>query len=130
MKLLLDKRFQKRLIRFLFGIVLLISLNLIGNWLSPFIPFPLPGSVIGLILISTLLVLGWVPLKWVDDAAKFLLSFMSLFYVPYGIGIISIDDTTLAFGWKILLVVSITTVMVLLITGKLFTYIKSKSSHE
>ena len=67
--------------------LLLIACNEAGNWLSSALALPVPGTVIGiLILLAGLLVTGRVP-----DALRrmtaFLLAHLNLFYVPAGVGL-------------------------------------------
>ena len=66
---------------------LLIALNEAGNWLSDTFALPVPGTVIGiLILLAGLLFTGRVP-DPLRRVTTFLLTHLNLFYVPAGIGL-------------------------------------------
>ncbi|NIJ40901.1 holin-like protein [Parvibaculum indicum] len=67
--------------------VLLVACNEAGNWLSDTLALPVPGTVIGiLILLAGLLATGRVP-EPLRRVATFLLSHLNLFYVPAGVGL-------------------------------------------
>ena len=67
--------------------LLLVICNEAGNWLSDALALPVPGTVIGiLILLAGLLVTGRVP-EPLHRATTFLLAHLNLFYVPAGIGL-------------------------------------------
>ena len=67
--------------------LLLVICNEAGNWLSDALALPVPGTVIGiLILLAGLLVTGRVP-EPLRRATAFLLAHLNLFYVPAGIGL-------------------------------------------
>ncbi len=67
--------------------VLLVACNEAGNWLSNVLVLPVPGTVIGiLILLAGLLATGRVP-EPLRRVATFLLSHLNLFYVPAGVGL-------------------------------------------
>lgn len=42
----------------------------------------MPGVVIGLVLFTASLFLGWIRLEWVESSSSFLLKHMLLFFVP------------------------------------------------
>jgi holin-like protein len=59
---------------------------LAGEFFSRVLLVPLPGNVIGLILLLVCLHLRWVRLRWMEETAQFLLSHMMLFFAPFIIG--------------------------------------------
>ena len=68
--------------------LLLVVCNEAGNWLSETLALPVPGTVIGiLILLAGLLVTGRVP-EPLRRVTTFLLTHLNLFYVPAGIGLL------------------------------------------
>lgn len=108
------------------GFLILITLYFVGDFLSALLPFPVPGSVIGLLLIFLLLYTKVIRLQWVDDAASLLLAFLGVFYVPYGVGIIEANDAVKERAGLILLVIAVVTISVLFFSGKLFSLLGQK----
>src|SRR5690625_6129150 len=86
------KSYMKPFIAFLAqvlpGFLILLILYLIGEWIAGWIPFPVPGAVVGMILIFVLLQSRLIPLTWVEKATDYILIFMGVFYISYGVGIV------------------------------------------
>lgn len=70
-----------------FGII--IGLSLVGEVLNSVIPLPVPASVWGMVLLFVLLCLKVIKLDQVQDAADFLLSIMTVMFVPVGASLIT-----------------------------------------
>lgn len=64
------------------GWVLIFAFLGAGWVLQWLLALPVPGNVLGLLLLLAALVLGWVRLEWVEAAATFLLRHMLLFFAP------------------------------------------------
>lgn len=68
------------------GFAILAFFQLAGWLIQRLTGLPLPANVIGLLLFIVALFLKWVPLHKVEEAASFLLKYMSLFFVPVIVG--------------------------------------------
>jgi holin-like protein len=68
------------------GIAWLFGFWLAGEFCAKVLQVPLPGNVIGLILLFVALHLKWVRLHWVEQAARFLQSHLMLFFAPFVVG--------------------------------------------
>ena len=99
-----------------FGII--IGLSLVGEVLNSVIPLPVPASVWGMVLLFVLLCLKVIKLDQVQDAADFLLSIMTVMFVPVGASLITsfadIKDEILG----IFAIIIVSTVVCFLVTGK------------
>ncbi|AIG25740.1 CidA/LrgA family protein [Brevibacillus sp. 7WMA2] len=71
----------------MYGWIILFAFYGIGVIFHNYLYIPLPGSLIGLILLTTSLVTKLVPLRLVEGAADFLLKNMLLFFVPIIVGV-------------------------------------------
>lgn len=69
------------------GLALLIGFFLLGNLLHR-LGVPIPGGVLGLLLLYAALTTGVVPLAWLQRAADLLLRHMVLLFVPLTVGLI------------------------------------------
>jgi holin-like protein len=69
------------------GMVLLLVFQFVGEGLAVLLALPIPGNVIGMALLLLVLSAGWVKLEWLQDAAELLLSYMAMFFVPAGVGV-------------------------------------------
>lgn len=73
-----------------FGII--FSLCWISVILEKYIPFPIPATVIGLILLFICLVTGILKIENIKEKSDFLLGNMAFFFVPAAVGIINYFD--------------------------------------
>ena len=97
--------------------VFLLGITIIGEGLSKILFFPLPGSILGLLLLLTVLLKEWVNLEQIEELSTFLLNHLALFFVPAGVGLITVLGL-LKETWFILLIISITTtILVLIVTA-------------
>jgi holin-like protein len=72
------------------AILLFIGLDLLGNWLQSRLGLPIPGALIGLILLTIVLCLRphWAGPR-LRSGARLLVGSMALFFVPAGTGVIT-----------------------------------------
>lgn len=75
--------------QYLRAFALLYLCLIIGNLLSAILPFAVPGSIIGMLILFTLLALQIVPADWAKPGCSLLLKNMTLLFVPIGIGIMN-----------------------------------------
>lgn len=90
------------------GLAWLLALQSLGEVLSRALSLPLPGPVIGMLLLLLALNLRWVR-EPVAHCANLLLSHLSLLFVPVGVGVMTHMDLIARFGAKILVVVVLST---------------------
>jgi len=77
----------------------------------------LPSSIIGMLLLTLFLKLGWVKLKWVKGMSDFLVANLGFFFVPPGVALMLYFDIISAQFWPIAIASIISTVLVLVVTG-------------
>ncbi|WP_416347582.1 CidA/LrgA family protein [Acerihabitans sp. TG2] len=78
---------------------------------------PLPANVIGMFLLLALILSGLLPVQWVSAGARWLLAEMLLFFVPAVVAVINYTQLLMLDGWRIFLVIAISTALVLGTTG-------------
>ena len=106
-----------KMIKLLIQTALLFTFYYIGVWLQETLNLLIPGSVIGMILLFLLLVFRIIPQKWVDEGSSFLTGILPLLFVPVCVGIMKYANLFSAEGAIIVLVIFISTLMTLAITG-------------
>lgn len=73
-------------------ITLLAGLSQLGFWLAAAFGLPLPGNLVGMLILLGLLASGIVPLKWIDAGASLLLAHLAFFFVPIAVGLMGFAD--------------------------------------
>ncbi|MCD7975729.1 MAG: CidA/LrgA family protein [Tannerellaceae bacterium] len=78
---------------------------------------PFPSSIVGMLLLTLFLKLGWVKLRWIKGLADFLVSNLGFFFVPPGVALMLYFDVIQAQFWPILIASVVSTLLVLVVTG-------------
>jgi len=98
----------------------------LGELLSRGLALPIPGPVVGMLLL--LLALRWTPVREpVAACANFLLSHLSLLFVPVGVGVMTHLGLLNQFGVRMLLVIVLSTWIGLTVTALTLLYFQKAS---
>ncbi len=98
------------------GLTVLLLCQSAGEALARLLHLPLPGPVLGLLLLGALL--AWAPVRApVEAVAQPLLSHLSLLFVPVGVGVISHLDLIAQYGLRMMLALVLSTWAGLLVTA-------------
>lgn len=106
-----------KIIQICVQILIITTFLLIGNAIHSYARLPIPGSVIGLVLLFLALYLRIIPLKLVDVGAKLLTAELLLFFIPSAVGIMNYPDLFGIVGIKLIIIIFISTVFVMMGTG-------------
>jgi len=101
------------------GLTFLLLFQLCGEIISRSLDLPIPGNVMGMGLMLLGLIAGWVDVKWIEEAAEILLSNMTLFFVPAGVGVMVYSDLIAAEWLPITVATVVSTFVVMAVTGVL-----------
>jgi len=112
------------------GLVLLLLFQFIGEGLSTLLNLPIPGNVIGMALLLLALACGWVKLDWLQEAAELLLTYMALFFVPAGVGVMLYFDLIGREWLPIVAATVISTFVVMAVTGWAATLLDKSEKPE
>jgi len=99
------------------GFAILVGLQLLGTLLVEQLGLPIPGNVIGMLLLFAALRMNLVRLEWVRDAAQLLLSHMALLFVPAGVGVMVYFDLIVMEWLPIVVATLVSTFVVMAVTG-------------
>ncbi|MFT3718759.1 CidA/LrgA family protein [Pseudorhodoferax sp.] len=97
------------------GLTWLLALQSLGELLARGLQLPFPGPVVGMVLL--LVALRWAPVRTpVAACADFLLSHLSLLFVPVGVGVITHLGLLADYGLRMLAVVVLSTWVGIVVT--------------
>ncbi|WP_369308278.1 CidA/LrgA family protein [Providencia rettgeri] len=65
---------------------------IVGNLISTLLPFAIPGSIVGMLILFALLALQIIPAHWAQPGCSILLKNMTILFVPIGVGIMNYYD--------------------------------------
>ena len=95
----------------MFGFFVLIAFWFAGSALVTWLHWPIPGSVVGLLgLWIVLIIHGGVP-DWLKQPSNLLLRYLTLLFVPAGVGLIKHWDLLTHYGLQIVLIIAISSVL-------------------
>lgn len=78
----------RAVLTFVFGLALLVALAALGDWLVRVTGASVPGSVVGMLLLTALLETHLLRLELVRPAAELLVRHLALLYVPAGVALL------------------------------------------
>ena len=94
---------MRTLITIAIQIAALLIINGVGYTLATALQLPLPGNLLGMLLLLSLLATGLVPVRWVESSASVLIRHLGFFFVPITVGLMSLGDLFLDNGVAILI---------------------------
>ena len=77
----------------------------------------LPSSIIGMLLLTLFLKLGWIKLHWVQGMSDFLVANLGFLFIPPGVALMLYFDIIAAEFWPIAIASLVSTLLVLVVTG-------------
>lgn len=96
---------MRETLRLLWQTALLAGISLSMNWLVRVTGIPIPGNILGIIVLFALLCCGVFREQWIDTAAPFLLKHMIFFFVPLTVGLM--DCYEVFFDYGLVLIVAL-----------------------
>ncbi|SFN94636.1 CidA/LrgA family protein [Xenorhabdus japonica] len=109
--------------QYLRAFALLYLCLIAGNIISALLPFSLPGSIIGLLLLFCLLAFQIIPSHWVKPGCNLLMKNMTLLFLPIGVGIMNYYSQLSQQMFPILLSCIVSTIIVMVVVAYSSHYI-------
>ncbi|WP_018884009.1 CidA/LrgA family protein [Paenibacillus massiliensis] len=110
------------------GVLLLFSvgMNALVGWLH----WPIPGSIVGMLLLFILLQTKVIRLSWIEIGASWLLAELLLFFIPSAVGVMDYLPLLEHDGMSILFIVLLGTFIVMAVTGLVATFISKRKGSK
>jgi len=106
--------------------ILLLAISITGELLNKVLHIPLPGSVLGLLLLLLLLLSGIIRAKHLEELSNFLLNHLAIFFIPAGVGLITVAGVLKSFWVALLLISIISSILVMTVTAIIVQYVRRK----
>ncbi|MHC8331364.1 CidA/LrgA family protein [Pseudomonas sp. LB3P25] len=107
----------KSLARLAAELAVLLAIYLLGCQMAVWFAWPIPGGVIGMVLLLLAFALGVVKPAALQMGAGLLMAEMLLFFIPALMSLLDYGGLLRSDGWRILLVIGVSTLMVMLVTA-------------
>lgn len=111
-------------------ILVLYAFYMAGEWLRGTFHLPLPGSIIGFLLLFSALLLKVYPLQWIESGARFLLAFLSLYFIPATVGVMQYGDIFTGKGLLLIVIAIFSTLLTLAVSALLSQWTAQQGNKE
>ncbi|WP_412679615.1 CidA/LrgA family protein [Brevibacillus choshinensis] len=112
------------------GILILLAFYGVGTMASKWLHIPMPGNLLGMLLLTLCLCMGWIRMDWVEQASTFLVRHMMLFFVPIIVGVASYMNWIAKDPWSIILSMVLGPMIVMLVTGRVVQWYLHRQKHK
>lgn len=96
---------------------IIILITFIGEILKYLLPFTIPASIYGMILLFLALECKIVKLSDVKECSKFLIEWMPLMFVPAGVGLLNSWGAIKSIWIQVIIITIISTILVMGVSG-------------
>lgn len=110
--------------------LLILFFSFLGELLKYLLPFPVPASIYGLVLLFFALELRIVRLDAVRDAGNFLIEIMPLLFIPAGAGLIDAWDALKPIFLPLLVIMVVSTLIVMVVSGHVTQFMMRRKNRE
>lgn len=108
-----------------FGMLLIIvqigglySLSLLGNTIVNLLNLPIPGSIIGLLLLFSGLYFNVIPVSFIQEGAGFILAILPMFLIPSTVGVVQYPELLSIWGMMLILMIMVSTLLTMIVVGQ------------
>lgn len=116
--------------KYLRQLMIILVTYFIGQVVQTLFHLPIPGSVVGLILLFLALHIGIIRVEMIEDVCEFLLSNMSFLFIPAGVGLMTSLGILKGKWIAFMVILIISTILVWVITAYTVKYLRKGSLHE
>ncbi len=109
---------------------IILGITMAGEILNRVLPLPVPAGVYGLFILLAALISGVLKLEQVEGAGNFLIDTMAMMFIPATVGIMKCADELKAVMAPFLIIISLSTVAVLIVTGRMAQWMMGRKDGE
>ena len=116
--------------KYLKQFAIIIVITFIGEALNQALPLPVPASIYGLIIMLIALSTHILPVEKVKDVGKMLIQTMPIMFIPAGVGLITAWNKLGPIILPVAIITFVSTIIVMIVSGKFTETIINKSNNE
>lgn len=110
---------------------IILTITFCAECLRYFIPYKIPATIYGLVLLVVLLKSKILKLDQILDTSSFLLNIMPLLYIPALVGLMNAWPSLKAVWFPFIVINLVTTLLVMLVSGHVTQWMmQSKEKHH
>lgn len=124
---------QKKLLKIILIIIqigFLYSLSVIGNLIVTLLNLPIPGSIIGLLILFLGLYFKIIPVTFIKEGAGFILVILPMFLIPSTVGVVQYPELLSVWGMMLIFMIMISTFLTMIVVGRVSGRFEEKGKEE
>jgi holin-like protein len=110
--------------------LIILGIYLVGEFLSTSLHLPIPGNILGMIILFILLCTKVVKVDNISTVTNFLLDHLAFFFIPAGVGLMASMGIIKSTWWQLLVVCLSTTVIIIGVTGIIVQFISKRAKEK
>lgn len=116
--------------KFIFQFLIIMVFAFVGELLHHFIPLPIPASIYGILLLFLALEFKILKVKDIKETSSFLIAIMPIMFLPPAVGIVESWGLIKGSWLPYVLVIAISTVVVMAVSGLVTQMIVRKGGRK
>ena len=110
--------------------IIIFGIYLLGVLITDITGVPIPGNVIGMVILFLLLYLKVIKEEQISTISNFFLEHLAFFFIPAGVGLISSFSVIKNIWLQLLIVCFVTTAITMICTGLVVQKIANKKEGD
>ena len=110
--------------------IIIFGIYLLGVLITDITGVPIPGNVIGMVILFLLLYLKVIKVEQISTISNFFLEHLAFFFIPAGVGLISSFSVKKNIWLQLLIVCFVTTAITMICTGLVVQKIANKKEGD
>jgi len=110
--------------------LIILGIYLVGELLSTSLHLPIPGNILGMVILFILLCTKIVKVDNISNVTNFLLDHLAFFFIPAGVGLMASLGIIKSTWWQLLIVCILTTTIIIGVTGIIVQSISRKTEEK
>lgn len=99
-------------------LLIIFTYSIFGDFITKLLPFPIPGSIIGLLLLFLSLKFNLIKLSQIEVSGNWLKNNMGILFVPLSVGIMNYFDLLSEYWLTLIVIMFVSTTLTYLIAAK------------
>lgn len=112
--------------KFVKQFLIILGISFAGEALKFLLPFPIPASIYGMVILLIGLLSGFIPLASVKEAGTFLIEIMPVMFIPAGVGLMVSWHILQPFLVPVSIITVAALITVMIVTGRCTQWILHK----
>jgi holin-like protein len=117
-------------VKILRELLIVLAMYFSGEILTIFFNLPVPGNIMGMILLLILLCTNVIKLEMVDTVSNFFLDHLAFFFIPAGVGLLTSLSVIKDSYIRLLIVCFLTTVITISVTALVVEFMTKEEDKE